>query len=141
MRETSDRHTSLSIVRNKEIWGDQGDAGDSLVVAGDEMATPAIAPQAKRAIGVFAFDAGVDGVTDLSAPLPALFALPFITGGDVFLPATAPPDGSIRIETVQRGGTGVPEVLHVPNWASSTDHVSVMLRDFSQEDDTFPWRG
>jgi pimeloyl-ACP methyl ester carboxylesterase len=141
LRETSDHHASLSIVRNKEIWGDQGAAGDSLVVAGNELATPAIAPQSKRAIGMFAFDAGVDGVTDLSAPLPTLFALPFITGADVFLPATLPPDGTIRVETVARAGTGVPEVVNVPNWPSATDHVSVMLRDFSQEDDTFPWRG
>ena len=108
---------------------------------GSDLATPALAPQSKRAIGMFAFDRGVDGVTDLSAPIPTLFALPFITGGDVFLPATTPPDASIRIETVARGGTGVPEVLNVPNWASATDHVSVMLRDFSQADDTFPWRG
>ena len=127
-------------MRNKEIWGDQGAAGDRLVVGGHELATPAIAPQSKRAIGMFAFDAGVDGVTDLSAPLPALFALPFITGGDVFLPATTPPDGTIRIETVQRGGTGEPEVVNIPNWASSTDHVSVMLRDFSQPTTRFPWR-
>ena len=141
LRETSDHHASLSIVRNKEIWGDQGAAGDVLRVAGLDLATPALAPQSKRAIGMFAFDRGVDGVTDLSAPIPALFALPFITGGDVFLPATTPPDASIRIETVARGGTGVPEVLNVPNWASATDHVSVMLRDFSQADDTFPWRG
>jgi Lipase C-terminal domain len=140
LRETSDHHSSISLVRNKEIWGDQGAAGDRLVVGGHELATPVIAPQSKRAIGMFAFDAGVDGVTDLSAPIPALFALPFITGGDVFLPATTPPDGTIRIETVQRGGTGEPEVVNIPNWASSTDHVSVMLRDFSQQDDTFPWR-
>lgn len=141
LRATSDRHTSLSIVRNKELWGDQGTAGDVLRVAGHDLATPAIAPQAKRAIGVFAFDRGVDGVTDLTAPIPTLYALPFITGGDVFLPATTPPDGTIRIETVARGGTGEAEVVNVPNWASSTDHVSVMLRDFSQEDDTFPGRG
>ena len=141
LRETSDHHSSISLVRNKEIWGDQGAAGDRLVVGGHELATPAIAPQSKRAIGMFAFDAGVDGVTDLSAPLPALFALPFITGGDVFLPATTPPDGTIRVETVQRGrAPASPRCVNIPNWASSTDHVSVMLRDFSQQDDTFPWR-
>ena len=33
------------------------------------------------------------------------------------------------------------EVINVPNWPSSTDHISVSLRDWSQEDDTFPWRG
>ena len=138
LRATSDHHTSLTLVRNQEIWGDQGAAGDVLAVAGHDLATPALAPQAKRVIGMFAFDQGVDGVTDLSQPLSALFALPFLSGGDLFLPAATPPDGTIRIETVARSGTGEPEVLNVPNWPSSTDHVSVMLRDFSQEDDTFP---
>ena len=80
------------------------------MVAGQELATPALAPQSKRAIGMFAFDAGVDGVTDLSQPIPALFALPFLSGGDVFLPATTPPDGTIRVETVGAAGTGEPEV-------------------------------
>jgi hypothetical protein len=141
IRAQSDVHTSLTFTRNKELWGDQGAAGDSLVVAGHELATPALAPQSKRVIGMFAFDQGIDGVTDLSRPLPLLFALPFISGGDLFLPATRPPDGSIHIETVARAGTGEPEVLNVPNWPSSTDHISVSLRDWSQEDDTFPWRG
>ena len=45
LRAQSDAHTSLTITRNKEIWGDQGAAGDSLVVAGAELATPALAPQ------------------------------------------------------------------------------------------------
>jgi len=141
IRAQSDVHTSLTFTRNKEIWGDQGAAGDTLTVAGNELATPALAPQSKRVIGMFAFDQNIDGVTDLAQPLPLLFALPFLSGGDLFLPATTPPDGTIRIETVARAGTGEPEVINVPNWASSTDHISVNLRDWSQEDDTFPWRG
>ncbi len=141
LRATSDHHTSLTLVRNQEIWGDQGAAGDVLSVAGQPLATPALTPQAKRVIGLFAFDQGVDGVSDLSQPIGALFALPFLSGGDLFLPATTPPDGSIPVETVARSGTGEPEVINVPNWASSSHHVSVMLRDWSQEDDTFPWRG
>jgi hypothetical protein len=141
LRDTSDHHTSLTLVRNQEIWGDQDAGSDVLTVAGQALATPAIAPQAKRVIGLFAFDRGVDGVSDLSQPIAALFALPFLSGGDLFLPATTPPDGTIRIETVARSGTGEREVINVPNWASSSHHVSVMLRDWSQEDDTFPWRG
>jgi pimeloyl-ACP methyl ester carboxylesterase len=138
LRDTSDHHTSLTLVRNQEIWGDQHAAGDLLTVAGQPLATPELTPQAKRVIGLFAFDQGVDGVSDLSQPIATLFALPFLSGGDLFLPATTPPDGSIRIETVARSGTGEPEVINVPNWASSTHHVSVMLRDWSQEHDTFP---
>jgi pimeloyl-ACP methyl ester carboxylesterase len=141
LRPTSDHHTTLTLVRNREIWGDQGAAGDVLTVAGWSLATPELTPQAKRVIGLFAFDQGVDGVSDLSQPIGTLFALPFLSGGDLFLPATTPPDGSIPIETVARSGAGEPEVINVPNWASSSHHVSVMLRDWSQEDDTFPWHG
>jgi Lipase C-terminal domain/Lipase (class 2) len=141
LRATSDHHTSLTLVRNQEIWGDQDAGSDVLTVAGQALATPEIAPQAKRVIGLFAFDQGVDGVSDLSQPIATLFALPFLSGGDLFLPATTPPDGTVRIETVARSGTGEREVINVPNWASSSHHVSVMLRDWSQEDDTFPWRG
>jgi pimeloyl-ACP methyl ester carboxylesterase len=142
LRETSDRHTTLTVVRNKEIWGDQGRTGnDVLTVAGSNLALPAIAPQGKRVIGLFAFDRGVDGVTDLSQPIPTLFALPFLSGADIVLPSgppPSPPEGSIRIEMVHRSGEGRPEVINVPNWPSSSHHVSVMLRDFSQRDDTFP---
>jgi pimeloyl-ACP methyl ester carboxylesterase len=138
LRATSDRHTSLTLVRNQEIWGDQAAGGDVLTVAGQPLATPEIAPQDKSVIGLFAFDQGVDGVSDLSQPIGTLFALPFLSGGDLFLPAANPPDGSIPIETVARSGTGEPEVINVPNWASSSHHVSIMLRDWSQEDDTFP---
>jgi pimeloyl-ACP methyl ester carboxylesterase len=141
LRETSDHHTTLTLVRNMEIWGDQGVDNDVVTVAGQNIATSAVAPQSKRVIGLFAFDAGVDGATDLSAPIATLFALPFLSGADLVLPATSPPDGTIRVELVPRVGDGAPEVINVPNWPSSSHHVSVMLRDFSQADDTFPWRG
>ncbi|MEV5741241.1 hypothetical protein AB0L30_14450 [Microbispora rosea] len=66
---------------------DQGVAGDSLKVNGTELLNPANTPRSKRAIGLFAYDAGVDRVTDLGAPIPQFFAQPFLSGMDVFLPA------------------------------------------------------
>ncbi|GAA3918234.1 alpha/beta hydrolase [Actinoplanes auranticolor] len=121
--DTSDRHTALTIQRQKEWWGDQGDAGDRLWINGRDILNPATAPRAKRAIGIFAFDDGSDGVTDLTAPLPEFFAQTFITGMDVFIPASAGRPGSVSIVTRQRGGglTAIP----VPNWSSSAHRVSV----------------
>ena len=60
---------------------------DSLWINGRNILNAANAPRTKRVIGIFAFDADSDGVTDLSAPLPAFFSQTFITGMDVFIPA------------------------------------------------------
>ncbi|MEU7976017.1 alpha/beta hydrolase [Micromonospora sp. NPDC049089] len=126
--ETSDRHTALTIQRQKEWWGDQGDAGDHLWINGRDVLNAANTPRAKRTIGIFAFDDGSDGVTDLSAPLPEFFSQTFITGMDVFIPATPAHLGLVRITVGQRGGGH--EVINVPNWRSSTDRVTVSVDDF-----------
>ncbi|WP_330440969.1 alpha/beta hydrolase [Micromonospora sp. NBC_00821] len=126
--ETSDRHTALTIQRQKEWWGDQGDAGDHLWINGRDVLNTANAPRVKRTIGIFAFDDGSDGVTDLTAPLPEFFSQTFITGMDVFIPATPAHLGLVRITVGQRGGGH--EVINVPNWRSSTDRVTVSVDDF-----------
>jgi len=134
LREKSDTTTSLTLLRYKEFWGDQGDAGDVLTIDGQNILTPPIAPRAKRLIALFAFDAGLDGTTDLSAPLPAFVALPFISGADVNMVATAPPTRSIELRVEPRGDEGTVDVVNVPNWPSSTHHNSVHLRDFTDAD-------
>ncbi len=126
--DTSDRHTALTIQRQKEWWGDQGDAGDHLWINGRDVLNSANTPRAKRTIGIFAFDDGSDGVTDLTAPLPEFFSQTFITGMDVFIPATPARLGLVRITVGQRGGGH--EVINVPNWRSSTDRVTVNVDDF-----------
>jgi pimeloyl-ACP methyl ester carboxylesterase len=140
IRDQSDHHTSLTVSRYKEWWGDQGAGSDVLQIAGTDVVTPAIAPRAKRVNALFAFDDGVDGVTDLSAPIPDLFALPFISGADLVVPATTPPDATVPLRMVARDGGGSEHVVNVRNWPSDTDHVSVQFRDFEQADDTWPWR-
>ncbi|MEU8015630.1 alpha/beta hydrolase [Micromonospora parva] len=126
--DTSDRHTALTIQRQKEWWGDQGDAGDRLWINGRDVLNAANTPRAKRPIGIFAFDDGSDGVTDLTAPLPEFFSQTFITGMDVFIPATPAHLGLVQITVGQRGGGH--EVINVPNWRSSTDRVTVSVDDF-----------
>jgi pimeloyl-ACP methyl ester carboxylesterase len=127
--EKSADHANLAIVRNKEWWGDQGASNDVLEVNGISVINAATAPQSKRVVGVFVYDAGVDGVTNTDVPIPAFFGLPFLTGIDVNLPAATPPDGTISVAATPRGGQGV-ETINVPNWASSTDSVSVQFHDF-----------
>ena len=97
LREKSDTTATLTLVRYKELWGDQGAGSDVLTLNGTNVLTPAIAPRTKRLNGLFAFDAGLDGVTDLSAPIPSMAGLPFLSGADINLPATTPPSSSIGI--------------------------------------------
>jgi pimeloyl-ACP methyl ester carboxylesterase len=127
--EKSANHTNLAIVRNKEWWGDQGASNDVLEVNGINVINAATSPQSKRAVGVFVYDAGVDGVSNTDVPIPVFFGLPFLTAIDVYLAATTPPTGTITIAATPRGGQGV-ETINVPNWTSSTDSVSVQFHDF-----------
>jgi pimeloyl-ACP methyl ester carboxylesterase len=127
--EKSDNHANVVVLRNKEWWGDQGANNDALVINGSNVVNAAIAPIAKRAIAMLIFDAGLDSMSDLSAPVPALAALPFITGIDHFMPAAAPPTGTISLVETPRGGTG-PITVNIPNWPGSTDRVTVQFNDY-----------
>ncbi|TDC88842.1 alpha/beta hydrolase [Actinomadura sp. 7K507] len=124
--ETGDHHSAFSISRQKEWWGDQGRDGDSLRINGREILNAANAPRTKRAIGMFAYDAGVDRVTDLGEPIPAFFSTPFITGMDLYVPAGRRPTS---IVARPRGGQGRIDALVVPSWPSSEHRISVQLND------------
>jgi pimeloyl-ACP methyl ester carboxylesterase len=128
--QRSDRHAALTITRNKEFIGDAGANGDSLEINGVNILNAANSPISKLAIGVFAFDAGSDGATNVNAPIPGLSSLPFLTGVDVFVPAATPANGTISIASTPRGGGGQVEIVNVPNWASTTDSISVQLNDY-----------
>lgn len=141
LREQSDRHTTLNIVRYKEIWGDQGELDDVLEVEGESVINEAIAPRSARLNALFVMDDGSDGMSNLDAPIADLAGLPFISGTDLFLPAADPPDDPVRVEMVARAGDGEPEVVNVPNWISSEHHVSVQFRDFEQDVERSPGRG
>jgi pimeloyl-ACP methyl ester carboxylesterase len=134
--ERSDRHSALTIVRYKEFWGDQGPESDVLELNGTGVLNAATAPIAKRAIGLFAFDTGSDGASNVTVPHPVLFSLPFLTGVDLFLPAATPPTGTVSVALRSRG-RGRTRTVSVPNFASSTDSISVNLNDY--EYISAPW--
>jgi pimeloyl-ACP methyl ester carboxylesterase len=129
LREKSDRHSTLTVVRYKEWWADQGALNDVLEIHNQNILNAANSPRTKRVNAVFVMDVGSDGVTDLTAPHPALFALPFLTGMDVFVPAAIPPDDTVRVEMRARAGDGSTDVINVPNWASSQHHMTVQFPD------------
>lgn len=124
-----DNASGLLAVRYKEFWGDQGAQSDVLKINGQNVLNPATSPIDKRTNGVFVLDAGSDGVSDPSAPLEPFFSLPFLTGVDLFLPAASPPKGRVSVALRSRGSESTRK-LNFPNFASSTDLVTVHFRDY-----------
>jgi pimeloyl-ACP methyl ester carboxylesterase len=133
LAERGPGQSGMVIVRYKEWWGDQGESNDVLAINGVNILNASNAPQSKRVIGAFVYDAGLDGVTNLGAPIPVFFGLPFLTGIDVFIPATSPPSETISIASTPRLGGGKVEMINVPNWPSTTDRISVQFNDWVQD--------
>jgi pimeloyl-ACP methyl ester carboxylesterase len=133
----SDRHAQLTLLRYKEIWGDQPTGNDVLEVNGVNVCTAVICPRSKLVNGVQLVDWAADGITDLTAPIPFFFAQAFGTGADLFMPAAVPPQGTVSVRLASRGGGE--RTVNVPNFPSSTDRVTVQLNDFegfaSDDDD------
>ena len=137
-------HTSVSVVRQKEWWGNNTvdpTNVDSLdittttpddVEAAGNIITPATAPFAASTIAVITFDDGSDGITT-RAPVPLQV---FLSGVDAYMPATDPPNGTITFTHVQRReGT---QVINTPNWSSEAGHgMTVTFRDWVQDIDTW----
>jgi hypothetical protein len=94
--------------RNKELWGDQGAENDVLEINGTNVCNAATCPINKRVIGMFAFDVGSDGATNLTAP-----------GGT----------GKVWVSLTSRG-VGPARTVNFPNRPSTTDQVTVQLNDF-----------
>jgi pimeloyl-ACP methyl ester carboxylesterase len=129
---TSDKQSGLVVQRYREWWGDQGDESDVLSVDGENVHNPANTPIDKRAIGLFLFDDEDDGASDLSAPIPTLAALPFITGADVFIPASPRGKDTISVRSTPRGGKGKVKRMDVPAWPSATDRTSIQFSEHLQ---------
>jgi len=132
--DTSDRQSNMYISRNKEFWGDQGAESDVLAINGTNICTGAICPLNKLVVAIFVYDNGADGKTDLTAPVTYFYTTVafFISGADLFIPATNPPAGTISMILTPRGGGGKTQVINVPNWVSIKDRISVQFNDFLQ---------
>jgi len=129
---TGPDQSGLVVQRYKEWWGDQGDDNDVLEVNGEDVLNAANTPIDKRAIGMFLFDDENDGATDLSAPIPALAGLPFITGADVFIPASTVGAATTKVRSTPRGGTGKVVRMDVPAWPSTDHRISIVFSDHLQ---------
>ncbi len=138
----SANHTDILISRDKEMWGNQGADNDSLTVGGTEIMTPVAASRTKHLSGLFLMDWGPDNaeplgatnepdqVTDLTTAIATFNALPFMSGLDLYMPAS--PAGVISLVLSPRGGDGATQVVNVPNLPSNEIRISVHFRDFVQ---------
>lgn len=126
-------HVSLVVSRDKEFWGDQGTDSDDLRIDGVDVVTADTAPREGLANAVIAFDRGSDRRTNLDEPIPVFEEVPFITGVDVYVPASEGlPEGSVSIVSRPRDGDLLSREIRVPNFASETHRVSVELPDHVQ---------
>jgi len=111
LMERDNRSAALVITRNKEFWGDDTANNDRLLLNGVNVINAATCPVIKNpgltgVIGIFAYDRNLDMQTNVAAPIPTFFAVGFMTGVDVFMPAADPPTGTISLILTPRGGGG-----------------------------------
>lgn len=125
-------HTNLMIGRDMELWGDQGDNNDSLTINGTEVINEMTGPLLDRLSVIFLHDRGADGVSNLDELDPVFAALPFMTGLDLHVPASATGSGTVELRLKSRRG-GEDQVVNVPNWPSDVIRsVSVQFKDYTE---------
>jgi len=136
-------HSAAVVIRYKEWWADQGAGSDIMNVSttsptwGDQgplniLSNPAVGVRASNKIGMHVHDAASDKVSTL-APIPFFVGQVFQTGVDIWMPATTPPDGSVKWENAPRGDTGRLQTLNTPNWASDGHRISIQFNDYVQD--------
>src|SRR5690606_27502791 len=89
----------------------------SLQVNGTELVSELTAPLLKRLSVLFLHDRDSDGVSNLEALDPDFAELPFMSGLDLYVPASAQGSNTIEVRLQSRRG-GPEQVINVPNWPS-----------------------
>ena len=130
----SDKHAAMVVSRQRE-WL----ASDVLEITtkAQGMDQPAInamtsAAGAAMGIGIHIHDDAATPGMSTKAALPYFSMQAFQYGVDVFMPAADPATGVITIRNLPRGDMSKPQVLNVPNWASSKHFISIAFSDFPQ---------
>jgi len=127
----SPNHVNLIVIRYKEFWGDQGSENDILTIDGTNVINAATAPISHLVNAMYAFDQGNDGVSNVSAPIPTFFGIPFLSAVDLYIPASSPANGTVSVSLKSRGA-GPVRTVNFPNFPSTTDSVTVQFHDFEQ---------
>jgi hypothetical protein len=120
---------SSANVRYKELWGDRAGQTDDLRIDGTSVCTAMLCPTSKTVNAFFAFDRNHDGKTDLSTPDPVLGNVPFVAGGDLFVPSSPTAAGTVTFQLRSRGA-GPLRTVKTPNWDAQTDGPLIQWNDF-----------
>jgi len=138
LMDRSPNHSNLIVSRNKEFWGDQGVDNDILAINGVNIVNAATCPSIpfQNIVSIlFVYDQGADQVSHPEVPIPEPTPLIFFALVDLYAHGAYPPNGTIRLTLIPRGGNGLMQVINVPNWASSeVRRISVTFNDFIQGD-------
>jgi hypothetical protein len=141
---TGDGHSSLIAMRMREWYATDvndvsGDQSDKLDIGTKSASAGEVAPVnalqrfvGVDTIGVHIHDAAASPGDSRLQPLPYFDGQAFQSGVDLFMPATDPPDGTITITNIPRGDATDPQVLNVPNWASSKHTITLLFADYAQ---------
>lgn len=129
--------TNLVITRQREFWGDQGSQSDLLLIDGLNVLQPNTSPRVGVNLALFAYDDGLDGVTDLDkGELFPFNLLTFLTAVDVAILSSPDASGTVAVSDEPRGSGNV-TLLNVPNWPSDIHRITVQFRDDDQEIERF----
>jgi pimeloyl-ACP methyl ester carboxylesterase len=128
----SDATSAVSISRNKEFRGDRDRDSDRLFIEGTNILNETTAPSGfvGAPVAFFAFDALLDGASNLTVLPPPFALIPFINAVDLVLPADE--RKTIDIVTVPRGRLLATRRIRVPARPSSEARISVQLNDFER---------
>ena len=131
-------HAMLIALRMREWTADDVLDIETRSGAGDQAAVNAINPAVLALsrvppIAIHIHDAAASPGNSTVEGLPWFIEQPFQTGVDVFMPAATPPNGTITITNLPRGDAAKPQLLNVPNWASSQHTIMVMFSDYPQD--------
>ncbi|MCS7144639.1 MAG: hypothetical protein NZ879_06430 [Archaeoglobaceae archaeon] len=122
-KETS----GLLLVRYKEIIGefDKEIGGvDKVLVNGVNVSTEKICPIAKAVNGLWVFDRGADGKSELEKEVTRFSIIPFMSAADLVVPAK----GTINVSVSSR--TGGTEKFIVPAWSADKHSIIIQLSDY-----------
>jgi pimeloyl-ACP methyl ester carboxylesterase len=143
-----DDHSAAVIIRDKEWWSSHPSGQNDILTITTRIPSTGpvqvleapgdiLAGTGNGSIGIHVHDdVATPGVSTLTL-LPFFPTQPFQTGKDVFMPANAPPTGTISFANAPRGDTSRLQVINTPNWPSSEVRMGVYFNEYVQDINTW----
>jgi pimeloyl-ACP methyl ester carboxylesterase len=127
---------AVTVVRNREFWRSKGQQNDELTLqttTDDGRSQPPVdvfKNVTGNVVGVWIQDDDSSKGQSTLGLLSHFSSQPFQTGVDIFMPASAPPNGTISIVNTPRGDTSKKQTINTANWPSASDPILVEFNDW-----------